>query len=197
KALKVAFAAGDSFGTVAGANKNWKRFALFRFDALNPAATPVKLELTVVHARSTSYQTRVVMPIKLRPGRNEVKIGIDEMTNVNGSAPALDNVIKWYINDADSKSPTPYFRDICREGGDARPAGAAPGGPQPLIGYKIKGKVGTLDVDLTVTPFIVGTAPGGGKPSPVRGDPARLKRIQAAKMPALAKPVLFHTPEAD
>jgi hypothetical protein len=197
KALKVAFAAGDSFGTVAGANKNWKRFSLFRFDALNPAATPVKLELTVVHARSTSYQTRVVMPIKLKPGRNEVKIGIDEMTNVIGSAPALDNVVKWYINDADRKSPTVYFGDIWLEGGDAPPVAAAPGGPQPLIGYKIKGKVGTLDVDLTVTPFIVGSAPGGGKASPVHGDPARLKRIQAAKMPALTKPVLFHTPEAD
>src|SRR5207248_402857 len=60
KALKVAFARGDSFGTTAGANKNWKRFALFRCDMVNPAANVVKLELTVVHARSTSYQTRVV-----------------------------------------------------------------------------------------------------------------------------------------
>jgi len=31
----------------------------------------------------------------------------------------------------------------------------------------------------------------------VRGDPARLARIRAAKMPAITRPVLFHTPEAD
>ncbi|HEX8913842.1 MAG TPA: hypothetical protein VF796_15950, partial [Humisphaera sp.] len=30
-----------------------------------------------------------------------------------------------------------------------------------------------------------------------RGDPARLERIRAAKMPAVAKPVQFDTPEAD
>src|SRR5438876_896526 len=58
KALKVAFAPGDSFGTRGGGNANWKRFTLFRFDAVNPAQAPVALELTVVHRRSTSYQTR-------------------------------------------------------------------------------------------------------------------------------------------
>src|ERR1700677_611745 len=31
----------------------------------------------------------------------------------------------------------------------------------------------------------------------VHGDPARLKRIRAAKMPAFAGPVMFDTPEAD
>jgi hypothetical protein len=55
-----------------------------------------------------------------------------------------------------------------------------------------------LDVDLTVTPFIIG--PGAAAPqkgSPVAGDPARLKRIQAAKMPAITKSIEFFTPEAD
>src|SRR5438045_1248432 len=75
KALKVAFNKGDSFGSKTGNNKNWKRFAFFRFDAVNPSAKAVNLELTLVHGRSTSYQTRVVMPIKLKPGKNEVKLG--------------------------------------------------------------------------------------------------------------------------
>ena len=67
KALKIPFAPGDSFGGRAGAHSNWKRFALFRFDAVNPSKNAVKLELTVVHARSTSYQTRVVMPSSRTP----------------------------------------------------------------------------------------------------------------------------------
>src|SRR5207248_10500419 len=54
KALKVPFALGDSFGGLAGANKNWKQYALLRFDAFNPTSAPVALELTVSHARSTS-----------------------------------------------------------------------------------------------------------------------------------------------
>jgi hypothetical protein len=199
KALKVAFAPNDSFGIKGGANKNWKRFALFRFDAFNPAKAPVALELMVVHGRSTSYQTRVAVAIKLKPGKNEVKIGIDEMTNVNGSAPDLANVVRWYILDAGNKGPLVYFSDIWLEGGDPGLAAVMPGpvGQQPLIGYHIKGKVGNVAVDLTVTPFVVGASKPSLGASSVSGDPARLARLRAAKMPALTKPVLFHTPEAD
>jgi hypothetical protein len=200
KALKVAFAPGDSFGTRKGKATNWKRFALFRFDAFNPGQGPANLELTVVHARSTSHQTRAVTPIKLKPGKNEVKIGIDELSNVNGSAPDLAHVIRWYILDATSKGPTVYFSDIWLEGGEAP---AAVGGPtvaatsQPLVGYRIQGKVGNIDVELTVTPFVV---PGLGSASSapkVHGDPARLKRVRATKMPTMTQPVSFDTPEAD
>jgi hypothetical protein len=199
KALKVAFAPGDSFGVKSGPPKNWKSFALFRFDAINLSKEPVTLEVAVLHARSTSFQTRVVMPIKLKPGRNEVKIGIDEMTNVNGSAPDLARVTRWYILDANSKAPTVLFSDIWLEGGEPPPpAVTGTGGPQPLVGYKIKGKVGTMEVDLVVTPFTIGgpTPAAGGKPV-AQGDPKRLERIRAAKMPALTRPVEFNTPEAD
>lgn len=203
KALKVAFAAGDSFGGRVGAHKNWKPFALFRFDAFNPATENVSLALTVVHARSTSFQTRVVMPIKLVPGKNEIKLGIDEMTNVNGSAPDLANVARWYVLDVDSKGPTVYFSDIWLEAGTA-PSPAAPlvTLPQSLVGYRVKGKVGNLDVDLTVSPFLVAGVPGaaanvGAPAAPVRSDPARLARIRAAKMPAIDKPISFDTEEAD
>jgi len=63
----------------------------------------------------------------------------------------------------DRKGPTVYFSDIWLEGADApTPAsGGAPTGPQPLVGYKIKGKVGDLNVDLTITPFPI---LGGGGP---------------------------------
>jgi hypothetical protein len=53
-----------------------------------------------------------------------------------------------------------------------------------------------LEVDLTVTPFLAGNAGPGAAPK-VQGDPARLARLRAAKMPAITKPVLFDTPEAD
>src|SRR5262249_35475854 len=92
KALKIAFAAGDSFGIRPGQPKNWKQYALIRFDVFNTSKDPVALELVVVHARSTNYQTRVVHPVKLKPGKNEVKIGVDELANVNGSAPDLARV---------------------------------------------------------------------------------------------------------
>jgi hypothetical protein len=198
KALKVAFAPGDSFGSRPGANQNWKKHAFVRFDALNPGKDPVALELTVIHARSSNFQTRVVVPIKLKPGKNEVKLGIDEMTNVNGTAPELSKVSKWYINDPDSKGPTVYFSDIWLEGGTAAAVPPAATGAAPAAGYRVKGKIGNQDVDLTVTPIPAsGTATGARESAPVHGDPARLERIKATKMPAMTKPVLFDTPEAD
>jgi hypothetical protein len=36
-----------------------------------------------------------------------------------------------------------------------------------------------------------------GQRPPVSGDPARLMRIRAVKMPPITRPILFHTPEAD
>jgi hypothetical protein len=198
KALKVAFAPGDSFGVRTGPAKNWKRFAFFRFDAWNASKGPAALELTVVHARSSSFQTRVTAAVKLKPGKNEVKLGIDELTNVNGSAPDLAHVVRWYINDSAGKGPTVYFSDIWLEGGEAQAAAPAPAGPQPLVGYHVKGHVGSMPVDLIVTPFpVAGPAGPAGGAAAAHGDPARLARIRAAKMPKVTRPVLFDTPEAD
>lgn len=204
KAMKIAFAPGDSFGTKGGAGKDWKKFAIIRFDAFNSSKDNVALELVIVHARSTSYQTRVVQPIKLKSGKNEVKIGMDELANVNGSAPDLAHVTRWYISDVDKKGPTVYFSDIWLEGGDAAPAGAAtvvaPSGPQALVGYRIKGTIAGIPLDLTVTPFEVPRTTPSTIPTttpPVSGDPARLSRIRAAKMPKIDKPIMFDTPEAD
>src|SRR5262249_54172952 len=160
-----------------------------------------KLELAVIHGRSTSYQTRVVVPIRLTPGKNEVNLGIDEMANVNGSAPDLQNVVRWYILDADRKAPTVYFSDIWLEGGElaAGPGPLIPAMPLPAnpnVGYRIKGRIGNQEVDLTVTPFVLAGAPAAAGPR-VQGDPARLERIRAARMPKVTRPVLFDTPEAD
>jgi hypothetical protein len=115
KALKVPFAPGDSFGSKGSGDTNWKRFAVLRFDAFNPGKDAVALELNVLHARTTSFQTRAQQPIKLKPGKNEVKIGIDELVNVNGSAPDLSRVTKWYINDTAAKRRMSPFAPFVRE----------------------------------------------------------------------------------
>src|SRR5947209_3629782 len=135
KVLKVAYAKGDSFGVKGGGVKNWKRFAMFRVDVFNPSKDTVTLELNVEHSRSTNYQTRVAIPFKLKPGKNEVKIGIDEMANVNGSTPDLTNVRRFFVVDQEGKSPTLYFSNFWLEGGaEATTPPANPAGPQPLVG---------------------------------------------------------------
>jgi hypothetical protein len=196
-ALKVPYAKSDSFGTKNVPTKNWKPFVAVRFDAFNPTKEEVSLAMNIFHGRTTNYQTRVVVPILLKPGRNEVKLPISDMASVNGSAPDMTNVTRWFIHDAKDAAPTLYFGDIWLE---AEGSPAAPVGSQAAIGYRVKGTIGAMDVDLTVTPIFASGS--GGAPAPtaaptVHGDPARLSRIKAAKMPAITKPVAFDTPEAD
>jgi hypothetical protein len=197
KALRVKFEAGDSVGDRVAKVINWKPYAVLRCNIHNPGTEAVVLTLNIFHSRTTNYNTRVVMPVKLAPGKNEVRIGIDELTNVNGSAPNLAAVRKWYFADDARKAPTVVFGDIWLEADEspaAPAAGLTPGAPS--VGYRIKGKVGNLDVDLTVTPFSIGSA-SAAPTGKVHGDPARLERIRKANMPKIAKPVLFNTPEAD
>ncbi len=198
KALKVVFAKGDSFGDRQARVANWKQFVSLQFNAFNPSRQKVPLILTVKHKRTTSYQTRVDFPFTLNPGKNEVKIGIDELTNVNGSAPDLSAVGKWYFGCEEGATPTLYLGDVWLVGDDrpAAPAAGAttPAGPPPT--YRVKGTITEGYVDLTVTPEGVAAAAPAKKVS-IGGDPARLARIRAAKMPPITKPILFDTPEAD
>ena len=199
KALKVVFAKGDSFGDRQARVKNWKQFVSLQFNAFNPSQQKVSLTLTVKHKRTTSFQTRVDFPVALNPGKNEVKIGIDELLNVNGSAPDLSAVGKWYFACEETATPTVYFGDIWLVGDDLPAAPAAGGaaavaGPAPV--YRIKGTIGAATADLTATPEGASAA-APAKKGTIGGDPARLARIRAAKMPPITKPILFCTPEAD
>jgi hypothetical protein len=188
KALEVAFFEGDSVGDVVAKVKNWKPFTTLRVNVFNSGKGTVKLGLNIFHARSTNYATRIELPVVLKPGKNEVIIRIDKLQNTNGSAPALTDIRKWYFADAEGKGPTLYFGDMVLAGPETPAA-------DPAVGYKIKGKVGNLDVDLTVTPFTIGQQKR--ETAKVQGDPARLERIRKSKMPKITKSVLFDTPEAD
>ncbi len=116
KALKVAFFKGDSVGDRVAKVKNWKPFTTLRVNVFNPGKDTVKLGLNIFHARSTNYDTRIELPIVLEPGKNEVTIGIDELHNTNGSAPALTDIRRWYFADAEGKGPTVYFGDMVLKG---------------------------------------------------------------------------------
>ena len=200
KALKVVFAKGDSFGDRQARVANWKPFVSLQFNAFNPAQQKVPLTLTVKHKRTTSFQTRVDFPFTLNPGKNEVKIGIDELMNVNGSAPDLSAVGKWYFACAEGATPTLYFGDIWLVGDDLPAAPAAGGaaavaGPAPV--YHIKGTIGQRRRSISRRRPRALSPAAPAKKATIGGDPARLARIRAAKMPPITKPILFCTPEAD
>ena len=126
KALKVVFAEGDSFGMSRGASeRNWTPFSVVEFSALNPSRQTVKLSFAVRHGGTTGFQTRVDVPVTLKPGKNEVRLSISEMMNVNGSKPDLSGVVHWYLACHPGQTPTLYFSDFWLVGGDAEPASRA------------------------------------------------------------------------
>ncbi|MGB2819462.1 MAG: hypothetical protein WBF17_00670, partial [Phycisphaerae bacterium] len=131
QALKVVYAAGDSVGDRVARVENWKQFITLELDALNPGKEDVSLTLTVKHARTTGYQSRVDAPVVLKPGKNSVRLGIDELQNVNGSQPDLTKVQRWYIACESGETPTVYFGDIWLVGADATAPLAAPSAPAP------------------------------------------------------------------
>jgi len=119
RALRVVYHAGDSFGDRQARVANWKDFVTLEFDAFNPANEDTRVTLSVTHRRTTGYQTRVDVPITLKPGKNSVRTGIDEMVNINGSTPDLTSVGRWYFACDPDKTPTVYFGDIYLVGDDA------------------------------------------------------------------------------
>ncbi|MEI8380282.1 MAG: hypothetical protein WCJ09_09150 [Planctomycetota bacterium] len=197
-ALKVVFAPGDSFGDRSARVKNWKPYARLRFDVMNPASDTVSLEFNLNHKRTYNYQTRTVYPIKLKPGRNAVNIDLVSLVNVNGTSPDLANVIKWYFNCEDGKTPTLFFSDILLESDETAEPDSAAGTRRAVTGgrFRVQGKIGDAKVDLTVEP-IDGPPVAAAKRVTVAGDSARVARIHAAKMPKIDKVVPFDTPDAD
>ena len=112
KALKVVFAGSDSFGQTVVKVKDWRPFLTIQFDVFNPGPEKVRLALNIKHKRSTSYQTRIEVPCPIPPGKSSIKLSLDEMSNVNGSAPDFSLVTHWYVICQADKSPPLYFGDF-------------------------------------------------------------------------------------
>ncbi|HEY4234611.1 MAG TPA: hypothetical protein VGM76_14350 [Lacipirellulaceae bacterium] len=220
-ALQVQFSAGDSFGDRAARVKNWKPFSHLSFDVFNPAAENVLIIFNVNHRETKAFATRVSREITLTPGKNNVRMKLDELTNSNGSKPELGEVVRWFIGVEEEKKPTLLFSSIVLDGGEgpklAAPASQASGGGNTAGGntsggagapttFKVTGTIGNQSVDLTVTP---NSGPGAealnrsALPATVYTveatsvDPARANRLRATKMPAINNAISFDTPEAD
>ncbi|MBS0267163.1 MAG: hypothetical protein JSS02_34885 [Planctomycetes bacterium] len=238
KGLQVKFDPGDSVGQRKCKVGNWTTFKSLQIAVTNPSSRVVRLYLNVFQAASQNAVTKVVISVDVPAGEQVLDIPIESIKKEKGASPALNDVRRWYVADRDKSGPTLIFRDFWLSNSTAAatktdapanaapattPAGAAGAKASPTrskgsgLGgrYRIRGKVGSLEVDLTLEPLddepAAPTEGGGGAASvdapatptaptgPVygRSDPARLERIKGAQMPAVEAPISFDTPEAD
>ncbi len=98
KALKVVFAKGDSFGVNKAGLRNWSSFTAIEFDAVNLTQSNVELTFTVKHAGTSNFRTRVDLPVRLRPGKNSIRIDLKKLKNNGGSKPDLSEIRHWYLH---------------------------------------------------------------------------------------------------
>ena len=144
---------------------DWSTFERLRFNALNLGAD-VTLELNILHARSTNYETRVVVPLALKKGKNDVVVELSPLKNTNGSKPELSRIKRWYIAAPDDATPTVVFGDL------------------------------QLESSTTHDNLRTNSNTGNGQPLKPRVNQERLDRIKAATMPKITKPIQFDAPEA-
>ena len=158
QALRVFELKDDSFGQGQLKTTNWAPFHEFRVETFNPTREKIEAVLTIAHADTRNFDTRIDYPVTLPPGKGVVSAPLAKLLNNNGGRPNLKQVKRWYLHFPNNPARELFFGDFL------------------LIGER--------------------TATVGGKAKTV-GDPARLARIRAAKMPRFSQPVMFDTPEAD
>jgi hypothetical protein len=110
KALKVLLV--DSVGELRSRVTDWTPFKTLAFNVINTETSNVTIGFNVRHKETKNYETRVDVPITLKPGMNEVRLPITSLTNTNGSTADLANVDRWYIATANKRIVTLLFSDI-------------------------------------------------------------------------------------
>lgn len=113
KALRVQYAAGDSFGLARGAGqRNWSRFRALTVSIWNPGDTPVSLAFVIKHARSRDVSTRVEQTLQCSRGINDFRWILKELTNGDGSTPDLSEITHWYFANPGNQTPLLFFSDV-------------------------------------------------------------------------------------
>ncbi len=113
KALKVVLV--NSVGETKTRVKDWTTHRTLAFNVVNAEPATVNVDLTIRHAQTKNFNTRVDVPLALKPGMNEVRLAVSGLTNNNGSTADLANVERWYIAISKQKA-TLFFSDFWFEG---------------------------------------------------------------------------------
>ena len=169
--------------------KDWSRFSKLKFDVLNPAQQDAKLNVTLKHKGSTTYDNRVDVPLVAKPGKSTCEVDLANVKNNNGTAPDLSQVKIWSLDGP--AGSTLYFGDLYLEGEAGAAAAPAAGAPAPGQGVRITGTVDVIitglgDVKVTIVPKEAGAAAAPAAPAapqPAAGKKAILWGFTKGELP--------------
>ncbi|MBM4039693.1 MAG: hypothetical protein FJ290_14385 [Planctomycetes bacterium] len=150
--------------------KDWSRFAKFKFDVLNPAQAEAKLNVTLKHRGSTTYDNRVDVPLLAKPGKSTCEVDLAGVKNNNGTAPDLTQVKIWSVDGP--AGSTLYFGDFYLEGEVDAAAAAEPKPAAPGQGIRITGTIDVVITGLGDTKITIAPKEGGAPAAPAAPQPA-------------------------
>jgi len=168
--------------------KDWSRFSKLKFEVLNPAQQDAKLNVTLKHKGSTTYDDRVDVPLVAKPGKSTCEVDLASVKNNNGTPPELSQVKIWSVDGP--AGATLYFGDFYLEGEAG--AAAAPAAPAPAVpgqGIRITGTIdvvitGLGDTKITIVPREGGAAAAPpAAPQPAAGKKAVLWGFTKGELP--------------
>jgi len=133
KALRAVFSEAGSFGETRPKLKDWSRFGALKLDLHNPSDAAMVISLSIKHAGTTGFPTRVEVPLELAPGRHTKTLELADLKNTNGSAPDLTAVSHWYLTSP--KAATLFVVEVALVEGEAAAASSIvkPGATLPAI----------------------------------------------------------------
>jgi len=182
--LKMVFDKATWFGDCRA--KDWSRFAKLKFDVLNPAQQEAKINLTIKHKGSTTYDNRADIPLLAKPGKSTCEVDLAGVRNNDGTAPDLSLVKIWSLDGPTGS--TLYFGDIYLEGEVGAPAAPAPQAAAPGQGIRITGTIdvvisGLGDTKITIVPKEGGAPAAPATPQPAAGKKAVLWGFTKGELP--------------
>ena len=104
----------DSFGQSKAKVEDWTTFDTLCLDIVSKSKKELTVDFNLFHSGTKAFQTRVVLPFELKPGKNEVRIAVKDLKNTDGTKPKLAQVQRWYV--ASETPVTLLVGDIYLEG---------------------------------------------------------------------------------
>jgi hypothetical protein len=95
--VTVELAPGDSFGATLWPLADWRPYHALLVTLDNPMPHALELELVLRDARGTDHASQVLWPLRLPPGRHELRCALGPLRQLNRQRPEWSAIRQWQL----------------------------------------------------------------------------------------------------